>query len=571
MFIREIDALLRKHDPRWRRGILIIFLIACVQSIAVVMRPLPINALVTPPPADSLMGRIEYWALGEIDRVWFYVGLVFLAELVVFCFFLLAEYRTSRLSERIIRSIRGSIALNLLRGPYQKLSKMGAGGVLAAASGDVEAVQRLLREALVHAGVAVLQLGLMLTIIFFVEKWLFYILAVEILVLAGAIAVYANWRKKKYLIKMTLDQGYLGYLAALYSKNLDLRFTGLGAAYLARLLTTARKLMGMNLLLWRRHGVYHAIIEFVIGMSAAICLVLLIVTSKDGPPPIGKFLVFAYYTMLIFPNLSRIGEAWPMINDARLALQRISASTDGLDQVTAEKGARAAASWGEIRFENVSLLSDRGEVLLQPFSFTIRPGDKIGLFGDSGAGKTTVLFLLLGMHRPSSGRVTIDGRDVTTLSLTDRKRLFFFGRASTAFIQGTVADNVAIHRTLDSATWERTLERVRMDKRVAAEPDGVSTAMGDKGEPFSGGEQQRIAFARALLTDSPCLILDETLASLDEDTEMFMLGRLLEEFADKTVICVSHRKHVATLFSRMIRVRRGGIVEMIETPLNVAN
>jgi ABC-type multidrug transport system fused ATPase/permease subunit len=566
MFIREIDALLRKHDPRWRAGIFVIFLIACVQSIAVVARPLPINALVTPPKPDGWWGAVEAWALGGLDRVWFYIGLVFLAEIVVLGFFLLSEYRTSRLSERIIRSIRGSIALNLLRGPYRKLSTLGAGGVLAAASADVEAVQRLLREALVHAGVAVLQLALMLTVIFFVEKWLFYILAVEIALLAAAIAVYANWRKKKYHAKMMLDQGYLGYLASLYSKNLDLRFTGLGSAYLVRLVATARRLMGMNMLLWRRHGVYHAVIEFVIGMSAAICLVLLVIGSKDGPPPIGKFLVFAYYTMLIFPNLSRIGEAWPMINDARLALKRISSTTEGLDEVAAEKGARPPASWGEIRFENVSLHSDRGEVLLNPFSFTIRPGDKIGLFGDSGAGKTTVLFLLLGMHRPTGGRVTIDGRDVGSLSLTDRKRLFFFGRASTAFVQGSVEDNIAIHRVLSKETWDDTLARVRMDKRVYAEPDGVKTHMGDKGEPFSGGEQQRVAFARALLTDAPCLILDETLASLDEDTEMYMLGQLLDDFKDKTVICVSHRKHVGTLFDRTIRVRRGGIVEMIETP-----
>lgn len=566
MFVKEIDALLRKHDPRWRGGIFVIFLIACVQSIAVVARPLPINALVTPPAPDTWWGGVERMALGEIDRLWFYIALVFLAEVVVLSFFLLSEYRTSRLSERIIRSIRGSIALNLLRGPYQKLSKLGAGGVLAAASGDVEAVQRLLREALVHAGVAVLQLGLMLTVIFFVEKWLFYILAIEIALLACAIAAYAHWRKQKYLAKMALDQGYLGYLASLYAKNLDLRFTGLGSAYLVRLVATARKLMGMNMLLWRRHGAYHAAIEFVIGMSAAICLVLLVVGSKDGPPPIGKFLVFAYYTMLIFPNLSRIGEAWPMINDARLALRRISSTTDGLDDVVAEKGVRPPAAWGEIRFEDVSLVSDRGETLLKPFSFTIRPGDKIGLFGDSGAGKTTVLFLLLGMHRPSSGRITIDGRDVASLSLTDRKRLFFFGRASTAFVQGTVGDNIAIHRALPKETWDETLARVRMDKRVYAEPDGVKTAMGDKGEPFSGGEQQRVAFARALLTDAPCLILDETLASLDEDTEMYMLGKLLEDYKDKTVICVSHRKHVGTLFARTIRVRRGGIVEMIETP-----
>jgi len=566
MFIREIDALLKKHDPKWRVGIFVIFLIACVQSVAVVVRPLPINALIEGPKPDTWWGGIEAALLRDFDRIWLYVGLIFAIEFVVLAFFLLSEYRTSALSERIIRSIRGSIALNLLRGPYARLSKMGAGGVLAAASGDLEAVQRLLREALVHAGVAVLQLVLMLCVIFFVEKWLFYILLAEIGVLVCAIAYYAQWRKKKYIEKMALDQGYLGYLASLYQKNLDLRFTGLGAAFIVRLLAGARKLASMNRMLWRRHGAYHGLVEFVIGMSSAVCLVLLFVTT-DGPPQIGKFLIFAYYTMLIFPNLSRIGEAWPMINDARLALKRISASTEGLDGVLAEKGARPPAAFGEIRFENVTLVSDRGETLLHPFSLSIRPGEKIGLFGDSGSGKTTLIFMLLGMHRPSSGRITLDGRDVTSLSLADRKRLFFFARAATAFVHGTVADNVAIHRTLADDLWARTLERVKMDRRVEAEPEGLGAQVGDKGEPFSGGEQQRLAFARALLTDAPCLILDETLASLDEETEMFMLGRLIEDFPDKTLICVSHRKQVGTLFGKRIMVRRGGHVSVTEGPI----
>jgi ABC-type multidrug transport system fused ATPase/permease subunit len=566
MFIREIDALLKKHDKHWRFALFLIFLIACVQSVAIVARPLPINALVEGAKPQSWWGGIEAALVGDGDRIWFYVALIFAIEIIVFGFFLLSEYRTSALSERIIRSIRGSIALNLLCGPYARLSKLGAGGVLAAAAGDLEAVQRLLREALVHAGVAVLQIGLMLVVIFFVESWLFWILVVEIALLAAGIAIYANWRKQRYLTKMGLDQGYLGYLAALYQKNLDLRFTGLGAIYLVRLLTGARRLMRINLLLWRRHALYHGLVEFVIGMSAAVCLVLLFATSKDGPPPIGKFLIFAYYTMLIFPNLSRIGEAWPMINDARLALKRISASTDGLDDVLADKAQRPAAAFGEIRFEEVGLVSERGETLLHPFSLSIRAGDKVGLFGDSGAGKTTLIFMLLGMHRPSSGRVTVDGRDATSLSLTDRKRLFFFARAATAFVAGDVEDNVAIHRHLSEALWQETLERVRMDKRIEAEPERRKASVGDKGEPFSGGEQQRLAFARALLTDSPCLILDETLASLDEDTEMYMLGRLLADFPEKTLICVAHRKQVATLFDRRIEVKRGGFVRMIEEP-----
>ena len=113
MFIREIDQLLKRHDPRWRIGIFVVFLIACVQSIAVVVRPLPINALIAGAKPDTWWGGIEAVLTRDIDRIWLYVGLIFAIEVVVLIFFMLSEYRTSALSERIIRSIRGSIALNL--------------------------------------------------------------------------------------------------------------------------------------------------------------------------------------------------------------------------------------------------------------------------------------------------------------------------------------------------------------------------------------------------------------------------------------------------------------------------
>jgi ABC-type multidrug transport system fused ATPase/permease subunit len=194
MFLAEIDRLLKAHDPRWRRAIFCVFLLAATHSAASVLRPLPIKALVEPPPPDSWWGQVEAAVTPEIDRIWLYVALIIGIELVILGFRYAAELRTSFVTERIIRSIRGDISMTLLRGPYRRLSAGGAGAVLAAASGDVDAVQRLLREALVATGVAALQIVLMLCVIFFIEKWLLWILIVEVALLACAIAYYANWR-----------------------------------------------------------------------------------------------------------------------------------------------------------------------------------------------------------------------------------------------------------------------------------------------------------------------------------------------------------------------------------------
>ncbi len=367
------------------------------------------------------------------------------------------------------------------------------------------------------------------------------------------------------LSRQDVDRGaFLSLLSTLYHKNLDIRFTGLGAAFLARLTALTRRFYAIQLLLWRRHGVYHGAVEFVIGISAALSLVLLFVLSAGGPPPVGKFLVFACYTVLIFPNLSQIGEAWPMINDARAALGRIEGTTAGAGQLHHVHA--TPARFGNIVFDEVSLRNAYGDVIIDRASFVIRPGEKVSLFGESGTGKTSLLTLLLGLQPPTSGRITIGGRDVGTLALADIKRFFVFARAQPAFLPGRVDENIVLHRQLDDAELRNVLGRARLAARLAGERDGVHAAIRDKGEPFSGGEQQRIAFACVLLSDAPCLILDEALNSLDEDSELWMLWRLIAESRDRTVICVSHRRNAARLFPYRIEIAKGGKVTVVRSP-----
>ncbi|MBI3706629.1 MAG: ABC transporter ATP-binding protein [Proteobacteria bacterium] len=560
MFLREIDQLLRRHDPHWRRALGVVFALDALHCLGVVLRPLPIRALVEPPSPASWFGQIEAAAAGFVNRAWLYVAMIIAIECASLALRLAAEFRTARVTERIIRSIRGAIARNLLAGPWAMVSAGDAGSVIAAASGDVECVQRLLREALVATAVAALQLGLMLVIILFVEVWLFWILVVEIAVLAAAIALYAHGRKLRYLAKMALDERYLGLLATLQQKNLDIRFSGLRAVFLVRIMALVRKLFDANLTLWRRHGAYHGLIEFTIGVSSAICLVLLFVAAGGETPPVGKFLVFVYYTVLIFPNLSQIGEAWPMFNDARAALARISAKAGAAPP---PKAAHSPASFGAIEFTGVTFRGAHGETILDDISFRLAPGERLGIFGDSGAGKTSILMLLLGLAEPQAGRITVGGRDARRLSLAERKRFFFFARAQPAFLPGKVRDNIALHQSPDEARLAAVLRVARLERRLKAERLGPDASVGDKGQPFSGGEQQRIAIARAFLADQPCIILDEALNSLDEANELGILKELIGALAGKTLIVISHRRSAAAFFPLRLEIGPPGRVRVV--------
>src|SRR5215468_7865197 len=128
--------------------------------------------------------------------------------------------------------------------------------------------------------------------------------------------------------------------------------------------------------------------------------------------------MFLYYTVLIFPNLSQIGESWPMITDARTALTRLGPSSGLGEPATRVPAEAAPPRFGEIVFDKVTLLGERGEPLLDSVSFTVGPGEQFCLAGDSGTGKSTILSLLLGLNTPTSGRVTINGIDASQLSPT---------------------------------------------------------------------------------------------------------------------------------------------------------
>jgi len=555
--LSDIDRLLSIHVPGWRARFVAIAALATAEAATVVLRPLPIKALVEPEPTEGWFAALP--TLLGLRWFWVCILAIVLIEAAILSLRILNERLLSTMVEQLSRSIRRAVATRLLRGPYAEVSRLPAGAVISAVSGDTNVLVGMLREGMISAFVASLQLLLILVVIFFTDRLLFILLAVQIALLGVGIAVYSEIRRRQYLEKMVIENRILSLFASLQQRLLDIRFSPLRAVFAGRLGGQFKKFFRVHLSLWRVHGGYNALVDFTTGIASALCLVTLIVTSGGEGLPVGKFLLFLYYTVLIFPNLNVIGNAWPRLVDARAAMGRVGPATglgarDPRDFVPA-----AGTRFGAIRFEDVTLATPEGQTLVDRLDLTIAPGDRFCLAGDSGTGKTTVMMLMLGIAQPSSGRVTIDGVDVARLPLAARKRFFLLARAHPAFVPGPLIDNVVLHRSLGDERLTEILAATRLERRlsVAALRD-PGLEIGERGEPFSAGEQQRLAATRWLTADAPCLILDEALNSLDETGELAITRNLIEGLGARTLIVISHRRSATFLFGRKLTMLGGG-------------
>lgn len=556
MILVAIDRLLIGYDRHYRWRLALILLLSALQTSLVVLRPMPVKFLVDPQGASwsrDLLTSLD----GTSQALLFFVLMAAGLEIVIFALRVTQENRSTGLSERFIRLIRGDIAANLLRGPYRSVAALGLGRVIAAASGDVVVVQNLIKDVVVGATLAAFQLVLMLAVIATLHPPLFFVLLAEIAVLSLLIWLYANWRKAAFLAQMSNQEHFLSWLGALQSRTLDIRFGEVRSTFFGRTLDLIRRQYQTGTTLWRRQSLYFAGVELFIGLASAACLALLFLESGGQASSLGTMLVFLYYAMLIFPCLSRLGEAAPLLTDARNAHNRLSTTL----AVHRDKLARESVpAFGAIELRGVGLKAESGDWILKDVDLTIQPGEQVAFLGESGSGKSTLLGMILGLVQPTEGEVRIGGVPLAEMTLADRKRFFFFQRSSAAFFAGTVAENMDPGLTTPTADWPTMMADCRLADRLRVAPEGLRTLMSERGEPFSQGEGQRVAIARAMTTRAPCIVLDEALNSLDATGESSVTSALHRRLSGRTLLAISHRRDVAESFKRVIEVAAGRVV-----------
>ncbi|KVW63572.1 ABC transporter ATP-binding protein [Burkholderia ubonensis] len=218
---------------------------------------------------------------------------------------------------------------------------------------------------------------------------------------------------------------------------------------------------------------------------------------------------------------------------------------------------------GEIRFEHVTFRYGNHPVALyDDFSMRIAPGERVGLVGHSGSGKTTFIKLIQRLYDVSGGRITIDGQDIADARQDSLRSQIAIVQQEPVLFHRTLAENIAYARPGASrADIERAARQASAHAFIAALPDGYDTLVGERGVKLSGGERQRVAIARAFLADAPILILDEATSSLDSESEVLIQQAMERLMEGRTTLVVAHRLSTVRALDRLLVLDRGKVIE----------
>jgi ATP-binding cassette subfamily B protein len=302
-------------------------------------------------------------------------------------------------------------------------------------------------------------------------------------------------------------------------------------------------------------------------LGFAIAIVILMFVARQGRLDIGLFVALIYSLKQYDDMLADLSYSmqlavskWTKIGALHEFLNLSSDETHG-------RGSAPVAIREGINFENVSFRYPGSEVDSVRFvSFCIRPGERIALVGENGAGKSTVAKLLLGLYAPTSGRITVDGVDLSSVDITDWRRRV--GAVFQDFMRYslTVRDNIGfgyLERSADDDALVRAAGASRADEFIAEFPGGYDQALGKEfgGRELSYGQWQKLAIARAYIRDAEVLVLDEPTSALDVQTEFDTYSQFQAAARGKTVLLISHRLGSARLADRVLYLERGALLE----------
>ncbi len=274
---------------------------------------------------------------------------------------------------------------------------------------------------------------------------------------------------------------------------------------------------------------------------------------------------FLLYAGLLTRPVSGLADVYGQVQMARGAMTRLLHALDQKPEAAPHAGTTLPPVKGAIAFENVSFGYPDRAPALRGVDLTIAAGETVAIVGANGAGKSTLAHLLMRLHLPTAGRVTIDGIDIAAVSLPSLRRQIGIVPQHVLLFNATVGENIAYGRPEPTqADVEAAARAARAHDFIVALPAGYDTVIGDRGVRLSGGQQQRVALARALLKNPPILILDEATAMFDPEGEREFLEECRDVFRQRTVLLITHRPASLAVADRIVRMEEGKLVARVE-------
>ncbi len=492
------------------------------------------------------------------------LALIYAASLIgEFAFEFVQTWTLQMTGQRIMFDLRMQIYEHLQRLDVRFYDRNPVGRLMTRVTTDVDALNELFTSGVVSVfGDVFTLVGIMVTLV--VLDWRLALIAFSVLPL---IALITQWFRVNVRQTYREVRKWIARINAFLQENI----TGTSTVQLFR--REARNLEEFraindehrqaNIRSIFYYAVFYPAIELVSALATGLLLWFGGARVLEGTLTLGTLVAFIQYAQRFFRPISDLSEKFNILQAAMASSERIF----GLLDTPVEIGAGGAAKAGgaglnpAIAFENVWFAYNDADFVLRDVSFVVAPGERIGIVGATGAGKTTILNLLLRFYDVTRGRITLDGRDLRELPLDEVRAAFGLVLQDVHLFSGTIASNVRLgHERISDDEVRRVLEAVHADRFVNA-IGGIDAPVVERGATLSVGQKQLLSFARALAFNPRVLILDEATSSVDTETELLIRDALRVLMKGRSTIAIAHRLSTIQDMDRILVFHKGKLRE----------
>ena len=509
----------------------------------------------------------RYIAAGDLAgmsriAVWFFLVLV--------CSFVLEFMLTwlmQMLGQRIMFDMRMQIYGHLQRLDLRDYDRNPVGRLMTRVTSDIDVLNDLFSSGIVAAfGDVFMLTGIMVVLL--TMDWRLSLIAFSVLPL---IVLVTQWFRlhvrESYRTVRTLIARINAFLQENITGMATVQLFRREAVNLARFDDINRQHRDANVQSIFYYAVFYPAIELISALAGALIIWFGGGWVMGGTLTLGSLVAFLQYSQRFFRPISDMSEKFNLLQAAMASSERIFALLD--TPVTVESPASpkrlhaSGAGTGHIRFENVWFAYKDDTFVLRDVSFDVRPGERIGIVGATGAGKSTVINLLLRFYDVTRGRITIDGVDLREMSLSDVRGLFGLVLQDVYLFTGTIASNVRLgNERITDDDVRRAVKAVHADRFIERLPEGLAAPVAERGATLSVGQKQLLSFARALAFDPRVLVLDEATSSIDTETELLIQDALHVLMAGRTTIAIAHRLSTIQDMDKILVFHKGELREM---------
>ena len=464
--------------------------------------------------------------------------------------------------QKVLFDLRSDLYARLQSLPLAWFDHRATGDIMTRVVEDVNSVERVLIDGIEQGAVAVLQIGVVLALMFWWSPALaLCALAPVPLLLAGALA-YTLTAGKRYGAQRVAASD----LNSLLHDNLDgirqIKGYAREEGEHRRFNAASQNLRAATLVVMRAWAIYSPGMNFFSSLGSLVVLGYGGWAALRGGLDLGVLVAFLVLVRFLYEPVGRLHMLNQIIQAGRAAGRRVFDILDAEPEPDAGREPLPSPLRGEIRFDGVRFAYNDGTDVLRDITLAAQPGETVALVGPTGAGKSSLVALLMRFYEWSDGTVSLDGRDIRSFAKKDLRRVVGLVSQESFLFNGTVADNLRFGKP--DATGDDLWGALRAANAadfVARLPQALDTEVGERGVRLSVGEKQRISIARALLKDPPVLILDEATASVDNATERLIqeaLDRLLQK---RTSFVIAHRLSTVRHADQILVLDRGRIIE----------